>query len=312
MQRTRSLTEGAILSGLFIILMLLTIFVPPLVYILLWFMPLPFLIYTARYGLRSALVMFVVLFLLSLFIGGLAGVPFVFMFGLGGITVGEMIRRKNEPLFVLTGGSLAYITSLMVIYAVTILVFNINPVETLQNAMRDSFNQAESMLNSIGQDGTESIETMNDAIVQIGYMIPVIMVGSGAGFAVITQAVAHYFLKRLSIPYQPFPPFREWNFPKSLLWYYLAAIVLTLIGAEEGTTLYLLIWNVYWFLGSIMIIQGCTVVFYYCYKKSLPKALPIIFVISLVILPIIPLFARILGIIDLGFRLKERLETDKK
>ncbi|WP_083800963.1 DUF2232 domain-containing protein [Bacillus sp. m3-13] len=42
------------------------------------------------------------------------------------------------------------------------------------------------------------------------------------------------FIKRLKVKVSPFPPFRELMLPKSLLWYYLIVLILSIMAPEEG------------------------------------------------------------------------------
>ncbi|MFB5663502.1 YybS family protein [Alteribacillus sp. HJP-4] len=313
MQRTKRLTEGAVLSGLYIVLLLLVLFIPFLGTILLWFLPLPFIIYVVRHGLKPGLLMFTVTLLLSILIGAGIGLPFTLLAGAGGVTAGTLIHMKKEALLVLAGTSIANISALTLLYAGSVLILDIDPLSVMQDIMRDSVTQAESMLGAMGQEPSENLDMFNEMITQVGYMGPLIIAFTGIAFAGLSQGIAHIVLRRLKTPAEPFPPFREWNFPRSLLWYYLITSIIFYIGMEEeGSPLFIVVWNLFPLLETAMAIQGFSVVFYYCYKKSITKAVPIIMLISGLVLPIILLFARILGIIDLGFHLKKRMETDKK
>ncbi|SFE63215.1 Uncharacterized conserved protein YybS, DUF2232 family [Alteribacillus iranensis] len=309
MQPAKRLTEGALLSGLFIVMLFLALFVPFVMTIVLWFLPLPFIVYTARHGWRAGLLMMVVTVLLSFFIGGIIGFPNALLAGSGGVTAGALIRRKKEAFFVTAASSLAYIGVLILLYAATILIINIDPLAALQDVMRQSVEQAESMLGAMGQEGSQDLETFQNMIEQIGYLGPLLIVATGIIYAVISQMIAHVVMRRLGMKYLPFPAFRNWNFPRALLWYYLVTSVIFLIGVEEGTALYIVIWNLMPLLETIMALQGFTVMFYYAYVKGLPKALPIVLLVAGLILPIVLLLARILGIIDLGFQLKKRMES---
>lgn len=312
LQDTRKLTEGAILSGIFIVLLLLSIYVPLFMTILLWFLPLPFIIYTARHGLKPGIMMFVAVFLLSIFVGGLLGLPNTFLAGIGGMVTGELIRRKKEAFIVMAGSAVTYIAGLVVLYAASVLILQVDPFAVMQDAMRQSLEQAERMLHSLGQEPSDDLAMLEDMIHQMIHLAPLFIVFAGGIYALISQGIAHVILRRLKMDIVPFPPFREWNVPRSLLWYYLIVTILFFIVGEEQSALAIVVWNLFPLLEVLMAIQGFTVVFHYCYVKSISKALPIILVIAGFLLPIVHLFARLLGIIDLGFQLKKRLESDLK
>ncbi|MFZ4454040.1 YybS family protein [Salibacterium aidingense] len=311
MQQTRRLTEGAVLSGIFVVMLLLSVFVPFLSIVLFWFMPMPFIIFVLRHGWKSGMVMAVVSLLLSFFTAAV-GLPFAIFAAAGGITAGELMRRKKEALFVLAGSSIAYIGGLVLLYAGSVLLLDIDPLAAMQDLMRQSTQQAESMIASLGQDPSENLEVWESMIDQIGQLGPLLIAFTGIMFALITQLIAHAVLRRLQMSVEPFPPLRQWNFPRSLLWYYLIVSIVYWIGVDEGTALETVTWNLFPLLETAMALQGFTVVFHYCYIKSVPKVIPVLLMIFGLVSPFVLLLARILGIIDLGFQLKKRLESDAK
>ncbi|MGY4688232.1 YybS family protein [Salibacterium sp. K-3] len=312
MQQSRRLTEGAVLSGIFIVILLLSVFVPFLSMVLLWFLPLPFVLFTARHGWKSGLVMAVVSILLSFFAAALPGLPFALLSAAGGITMGEMMRRRKEALLVAAASSLAYIGGLTALYAGTVLLLNIDPLSVLQDIMKQSAEQAESMLTSFGQDPSENLEEYESMIDRLGQMGPLLIAFTGVFYAFLTQFIAHAVMRRMKMEVEEFPPLREWNFPRSLLWYYLIVSIIYWVGVEEGTAMETVTWNLFPLLETAMALQGFTVIFHYCYIKSVPKSIPVLIMIFGLILPFVLLLARILGIIDLGFQLKKRLESDTK
>jgi uncharacterized protein YybS (DUF2232 family) len=60
-----------------------------------------------------------------------------------------------------------------------------------------------------------------------------------------------------------------------------------------------------------MLLQGLSFVAYFTHIKKFPKAFLIIAVILTFLLPFVLYIVRILGIIDLGFNLRKRLEEKK-
>ncbi|WP_017725820.1 YybS family protein [Halalkalibacterium ligniniphilum] len=312
MKRTRALTEGAIIAALFAILLFLTLYMPFISMVTVWLLPLPFIIYTLRHSLKQAILLWFAAFGVSFMIGGLLALLPVFMFGTAGIVIGELYRREKSPLAVLLGGSLTYIAWMLIFFVGSIVVLDANPLDFAQESMRQSVETAEQVIVSMGQEPAEALEQMNELIDLMVYMAPVMIIMVGIVLAVISQLVSVPVLRRLRHEVQPFPPVRTWSFPKAFLYYYLIVVILTMVGMEEGSTLYIAIWNLFPILEVVMTIQGFAVIFFYCHQKQLSKALPIIILIgSLIVTPLL-FFVRILGIIDLGFDLRKRLESRGK
>ncbi len=312
MKQTKILTEGALFAALFAIILFLTIYVPFIGAIIVWFLPLPFIIYIIRHGMKPTITLWIVALFITFIVGGIIVLPLTLFFGSGGIVVGELYRRQKSAFVVLLGGSLTYIANLLIYFVASIVIFDIHPLHAIQEMMRQSIEMAESMLRTIGQEPAGQMEPMYILIDRIIHMVPVILILVGVSYALIIQLVSNGVIKKLGYKISTFPPFREWSFPKSFLWYYLIVSIFVIIGVEEGTTLFTIVWNLFPILEIIMTIQGLSFIFYYCYKKEIGKALPIIILISGLFLPFILYLVRILGIIDLGFDLRKRMESQKK
>lgn len=312
LRNTKTLTEGAIIASLFAIILFLTLYVPLVGSIIVWLLPVPFIIYVLRHGLKSGLTLWFVTFFLSFIIGGVIVLPLTLLFGSGGLVVGELYRRNKDAFAVLLGGSLAYIINLVLYFIGSIVIFDIHPIRAIQEAMLQSVKTAEQMLTTIGQESTEQLEPFLAMIEQLDDLTPSMIILTGISFALIIQLIASKIVRRLGHDVSRFKPFREWQFPKSFLWYYLIASLFIIFGVEAGTTLYVIIWNLFPILEIVMTIQGLSFIFFYCYEKKISKALPISIIIVGFILPFILYLVRILGIIDLGFDLRKRFKTDEK
>ncbi|WP_216831643.1 YybS family protein [Alkalihalobacterium elongatum] len=308
MKKTNALTEGALLAALFGIGVIALIFVPFISMILIWFMPIPFIIYVLRHGLKPGVLFWVVTIFITFIIAGLAGLPIPLFFGLGGLVVGELYRREKSGLAVLLGGSLTYIVSIIMLFIMSIVLLGIHPLHTTQELMRQSIETAEGMLIGIGQDPNEQLQQFHEFINMIGELGPLIIVIMGVTAALITQLFSRLVVKRFFPNIPPLPPFREWTFPKSFLWYYLIVSIVVLIGVPETSFIYIVLINLFPLLGFVMVIQGLSFLFYYCYVKGVPKVVPIIITVFTLLLPMFLFLIRILGIIDLGFELRKKVK----
>ncbi len=70
--------------------------------------------------------------------------------------------------------------------------------------------------------------------------------------------------------------------------------------------------NVLMLTGIFMALQGLSFIFYYAYVKNITKALPVMSVLLTIFVPFIFLhLVRLLGIIDIGFALRDRISGGK-
>ena len=308
MRRVHVIAEGAILVALYLALMLFTLYVPFVGIVLLFVLPLPFILFTIRHDVTSAIMLLIAGSILSVLFGSVSNILLAFTFGLSGLTMGVFYKRK-QTMAVLIGGSLAYTASFVVTYVGTILFLQIDIIKDFILLFKESFEQSKSVITSLSPDVNveQQFEQLEKGLDLLHTITPTLFVLSGIIFAVLTHLVAVPVLKRLKIEVPQSKPFREWRLPQSLVWYYLIVSVLIMINSDTDGFYFMAIMNLYFILQFFVLIQGYTFIYFYCYTKGLSRAIPIIVVIASFLIPIFLYLVRILGIIDLSFPLREKI-----
>ncbi|MFC0561272.1 YybS family protein [Halalkalibacter alkalisediminis] len=311
MKNTRTLTEGALMAAVFAILLLITTYVPFIGIITVWALPVPFVLFTLRRGLKPGFMLWTVSLLLAFLIGGIATVPTAFIFGSAGLVIGELYRRSVSGFSVLIGAGLIYTLNMLLVFLVLVLIVGENPMQLAADLTKEQLEFADSTLGSFGQ-GEEQVAAMIEMIDNLVYLAPVMIVGVGIILAVMTKLISYLVVKRLGHDVPALPAIRNWQFPKAFLWYYLVILILAMVGAEEGTTMFLIIWNLFPLLEIVIAVQGFAVIFYFFYVKKVAKVVPILIVAVAILIPPLLYVVRIIGIIDLGFDLRKRITSQKK
>lgn len=307
MNRTRALTEGAVIVALYIILLLATFYLPILGTVLLVTLSIPFIVYTYRHMASQALIVFISSLLLTYLTLGIFAVPLTFMFGSAGIVMGYFYKKNSSAFTILITGSLAFIANVLLLYGASILIFQIDFIAEAKAMFEQSISMAERLLPE-GEEANSQLQLLYEQLEVLQYILPSGMIFIGVILSLLSQMIANIVLKRLKGNIQTFPPFKDWNFPQSLLWYYLGAMILTFFNLEQGTTIYIAVINAFVVLEMVMVIQGLSFLFYFSHMKKWNKSIPIIATILVFFIPIFLHIVRILGIIDLGFRLKQKLK----
>lgn len=148
MRRANVITEGAILLALFLILMLLALYIPFLGAILLFVLPLPFMMFTIRHGLSLSIFILIAGSLLSIFFGAVTNILIAFMFGLSGLVMGLFYRRK-QVIGAIIGGSIAYTVGFIIVYVGSIYLLEIDIVKDFFQLLKDSMEQSKAMVSEI-------------------------------------------------------------------------------------------------------------------------------------------------------------------
>lgn len=119
--------------------------------------------------------------------------------------------------------------------------------------------------------------------------------------------------KRIKKPIPALKPIREWSFPRSLLYYYFLAMISILVfgGSMQGTFWETAIMNVKVMLDGIFTLQGLSFCLFAAYLYGWKRLTPVL-VVCLFIFPFLSTILSLVGIFDLGLRLREKLETRVK
>jgi uncharacterized protein YybS (DUF2232 family) len=308
-KKSSILAEGAVVTSIYAVLLMVTLYVPLLSMISIWALTVPFTIFIIRHGVKSSYVFLSVAFILTIIIGGLLALPVIISTVSVGIVLGILYQKKKSSFGILLGGTLTYLINFVFFYGVSIILFQINPYEVIKKSIKQSLALTEEFSEFIGQDASQQLEQFEEALEIIVYIIPTVIVIASVIFALITQIVTNGVLKRFKYNVPDWLPFREWSFPKSFIWYYLVTILLMMSDPEKGSALFIAVWNLFYLIEFILIIQGIAFVFYYFWKKKKSKVIPIIITIFSLLIPILLYVIRFLGIIDLGFDLRKRIKS---
>ncbi|QOR66645.1 YybS family protein [Cytobacillus suaedae] len=312
MKKTKQLTEGAILIALYIIILLLFLYIPLIGILVLFLLPLPFIIYTIRNGLKNSIIFFIAALVVSFIIGTLMALPMTFMFGSSGIVLGYLIEKQKGRYALLLGGTVAFLLNIALLYIITVSLLNINLMEETITMTRETLETSNELLTLVGQESNEqALKQFEDAMKIFPYLLPSTFLMIAFIFSFFTQLFSIPFLKRLKVTIESWPPFRELRLPRSLLWYYLIVMLLMFIEFEVGTFGYTAVINLFYILQLLMMVQGFSFVFYYCFQKGISKAVPILILVFSLFIPILLYIIRILGIIDLGFQMRDKIAPKK-
>ncbi|WP_042147706.1 YybS family protein [Paucisalibacillus sp. EB02] len=310
MNKSKQLTDGALLSSIFIVLLLITVFVPVLSFFTMFLLAVPFVIFAAKYDWKPSLIMLFVVIVLSILFATILSLPLPILSGLGGIMIGSGIHRKKSPYETWARGTIGFATGILIIFVFAYVVLQINIIEEFNLIVNESLVMSKEMMMTFGM-GEVSEEQFNLIEQQMNIykqLIPVFIVFSSILLALINQWVSYKILNRIERKQLRFPKFRNLRFPTSIIWIHLFAIIGTLFQTETSGTFFIALQNIIMLTGLLMILQGFSFIFFYSHHKKLSKAIPIIaIVLAVLFAPILLPLVRILGIIDLGFGLRERM-----
>lgn len=315
MNRANKITEGALLTSVYIILLLIVLFVPFVFLFGLFILPIPFILFTSRHGYQAGLILFMLALGLSVFFAAAISFPITVLTGIGGLVVGHLMFKQRSPYETWALGTVGFVLATVTVIALLQFLFNINIYNELHNIIDESILMTESVLNQIGlgPQGEEQIKLIEEQMRTYPDLLPAMITILSVCLAFFSQWLSYKILNRTRNERYFFPPFKQFNLPKTVLWLYLITLLSSFFIQDSSSTISIGILNIITLLMMLIIIQGFSFVFFYADHKQWPKALPIFVVIITFIIPFLfMLFIRIVGIIDLGFDLKERVAVAGK
>lgn len=293
---------------IYLVLLSSVLFFPFIGIIVAVFVPVPLAWLTFRHDWRQGTITALISSLLLSFIFGPFSLIFTILFAMPGVLIGYFFQQNRSAFSVLAVAGLSITAGVVLLYAGTNIFLNIDPVQSFQSAMYESLETSEDMIDLMDPQNGMLVEEMESSIDYISVVAPVILVMISVIYSFLVQLTSGHILRKDGHEIVRFPPFRTWGFPKEFIWYYLVVLMLSFVSLETGSALYIALENLLPLLHIIMTIQGLSFIFFYFNHKGRSITWPIIIVILAVLLPIFLHLIRILGIIDLGFNLRERMQ----
>lgn len=309
MKNMKFITEGAALLAIYAMLLLISMYVPILGTVVTFALPLPFILLTIRYRLSNAFIVFTAALFITVIVSQPMNLVKTTMFGLIGIVLGYMYKKRKKPVETLMAGTLAYLIGIMLIYVASIKFFNIDLMKQMQNMFNESMAQSEKMVTAAGmpisKEQKELFAQFNDVLQTL---FPSLLVMVSVCFSWITVMISGSVLRKLKHDVIPWPKFKDIQLPKSIVWYYVIFILLsTFIKVEPTSYLHMVFSNLYVIFALLLVLQGLTFIAFIAHSKGFTKGVPIISFIVCMFIPMMFPLVTILGIIDLGISLRSKI-----
>ena len=304
----RKVTYGAMMIAMFAIILAVSVYVPLLGSITVFFIPLPIILYRLRYDRAASVLVTATAILLSL-LGGIALFPFAILFGLLGLVIGDTIKSEKTKLYTFMASGLTILVITILTYVATVVLMGINVIEELVGALQDSQERMIVFMESFGEVPKDFKEQMQASVDLMLATIPSIFIIASFGLGLIIVVLNLIVAKRLGHMVPKFPPLRLMRLPLLTVWIYLLILLVPLFTlVEQGTNFYLLIVNATAILRILFVVQGISFILHYMHEMKLPKWVTVISTILAIFLAPITI---LIGIIDTGMNIRAWIGRDK-
>lgn len=222
----RKITEGAMMCALYAIVLLINRQTGGMIeYYFLFALPIPLVVYSARYGFKSSLVVCTSVFFVSFMFALPETWFYVITSMFVGTTYGSLVRKKvkNGILLTLTTSVSVIFTVLTTVVFASFFGFNVSEELMIY----------EQLINEMMQGTSAQLPMTVGKFVMIIFALATVLTGVMEG--ILVHVLSNVLLRRLKIEVHKIQPLSNWNSPK---WAgYLAFIVFSLGSFSSYVTI---------------------------------------------------------------------------
>ena len=255
---------------------------------LIW--PVPVVYLALKQGLRRAALMIAAAALLNgILITPVLGLITVAGFGFVGFVMSGALLEKFSPFKVLLFTVLAAVASNFMLITGIAMGMGYSFQEGIRNALLEN-------LLPLLDNGEMSVlvQMQLDLVMRL---MPGLIVISGLVSGILNYYIVHWFLRAKNMGITIYRTLDKWRFPAG---YITAAIVLALLFRDQAVML-----NLGVIVFFLVFLQGFGVGLFYVVKKSSSFFWRWIYVFFVIVIPLLPPFLILLGLIDLWFDIRK-------
>lgn len=316
MTRTKAMVESSLLVSLAVVLFLASNTIPIVGIAFTFLCPAPLVVLGLRHSLgRAALGAAVATVIVSIVLGFVGGLFFLFGFAVLGVALGALGKKRENAVEIALYGILVSLASKLILMVLVTRLTGVNPF-SLDTAEFDAIlDRVFSLYSKTGLIPRESLSAMRRQFEVtfrfIPQVFPALLTIAAAFDSILSYAVSRAVLIRLGrgvLP--PLPSFGEWRFPRNLFWALLASAILPFLGGNGpwGEILQRAGINLRLLVSLLFMVQGVSVAWALLGRTRLSSRAVRGFIIFVAILvPVLSYLLMIVGLVDIWWDLRARL-----
>ncbi|MDC0763649.1 DUF2232 domain-containing protein [Brevibacillus sp. AG] len=297
--KTKHLAENALMLGIALVLLFLSTYTI-LGGLVSFLIPLPFILLAVNRTVPNMVWISLAFSFLGWIITGPFAATLAFSSAVWGSVMGIFYAKKGAALpAIVAGAGVAFLSVVsMLAFAAFGMNVDFNAIVQEVAKMRPAMMPKEQF----------------DQLLELGKIVlPTSLIMFSFLSTAIIHGLASLIGRRLRRPIPALKPIREWSFPRSLIYYYFIAMISLLLFAEsmQGTFWEIALMNLKVMLDVIFVLQGLSFCLFAAYLYGWKRLTPVL-IVCLFIFPPLSTILSLVGIFDLGIRLREKLETRVK
>jgi len=315
---TRQLVEGAFLAALTSVLIILSVYFPPLALVVDFITPVPIAVLVVRHSTKAGILAVGVASLLPLLMMAdpVSVLTVLFKTGPLGLVYGFFIKKNTKPTLTVALGMVTGAIGTVVTWGITFYLTKINPF-AIGREMEAAGKQVLEFYYKAGliKPGTEQAQMLADTFREMPKIAELLFPGailiSALIFAYLTFIITRKLLGRLGYDYSDLPPFRLWRMPLWVLGV-MAAGVLIFSGFSKYPFVSKIGFNLVYITGFLFFISGLSITVFAFKNNVIPPLWRTFLIIFGIFYPPMAMwFILVLGMSDTLFNFRNKWESGR-
>lgn len=302
--------HGLIALAIFTLMTLISVYVPALAIVSLLLAVIPIAWFRAKHTRNYATYIVILGLIVSVLLGGFVGLFVAIVTAPVGWIIGDGLARKQSKVYIFISTAITLMLTSVIQIALAQALLSVNLIEQMMEQIRATYGEVGKVMESVNQLPADYDEIVRTSLQTFSLVLPGYFIAMMFVTALLYMAVVLPILRKLKIPVPRFSAFRHFQLPRAVIWYYLIVSLLSLFGAFETASFGdMVVINAVFVLRALLFLQGISLVHFYFHNQGWPKWGAV--ATTVVLLPFYSIVV-ILGVIDLGFRLREMIAASPK
>ena len=318
--QTRALVEGAIFAAITVVIGIIRFYIPIIALIsIVW--SVPTILIAFRHGFKVSILSAVVSsILVSILTQPIEGLGFFISFGVPGIIMGYLIKKKLKPEMTIFLTSIVLAICSVVSIYLGMLVVGIDITKAysqmfidMKTAYSEALNTMSGMMGLSHEQILKTTASFDKTLEMVKLILPGGIFMSGVFLSFLNFKLTKLVLKRINFFIEDITPYPRWRLPNKWM-----AVVLSIIACAifeiyfiKLPQLYAVTMNIYTIIVLLSVVLGLSVTKFFLDKFTVPKAFKGI--LLLLLLVALSNVTMLLGIFDMVFdfrKLRNKPEID--
>lgn len=231
------------------------------------------------------------------------------------LVMGHWYRKRASAMSTLIAGTVTILGEFLLLLLLGTVLFDFSLSAYINDYVSDLYGLLTSPLSGLntGNPLATDLQLSADDISKISTMtlqiIPMMLILSSMVLAVITHIIVRPILNSMEYAVPKLKPARDWRIPRSFIWYYLLAVIVSMLfGHSDSGFIVMITLNLLPLLRLAFKVQTIGFLFFLVHERKWSKFVAVVLAIPVLLLPGL----WIIGVIDTVFPLREYVKKSKR